>query len=147
MADALLEAHREHDRHASPHRLAAVERGLVAQPQVLRLAAIALPAGDGGAEQQHVDALAGRQRRNHLGARAGAHNVDLGLGAGGIGSLERRGAVGALDHVAGQARVQSYGPRLEGETTKALFLSSQRSRCVDVATGREVGCSEGAEEG
>ena len=94
-------AHGEDDGDASSHRLAAVQGGLLAQPQVLRLAAVALPAGDGGAVQHHLDALARGQGCNDLGACARAHNVDLGFGARGIGGLERRGAVRAVDHVVG----------------------------------------------
>lgn len=52
-------AHREDDGDTSSHRLATVQGGLLAQPQVLRLAAMALPAGNGGAIQEHLYALAG----------------------------------------------------------------------------------------
>ena len=50
--------HREHDRNAASHGLAAVQCCLLAQPQVLRLAAVALPARDRGAIQEHLNALA-----------------------------------------------------------------------------------------
>ena len=65
MLERLLEleeyalTYRKDDRNTTPHRLAAVQLRRLAQPQVLR-AIGALPAYDGRAKQQDLDALACR---------------------------------------------------------------------------------------
>lgn len=50
--------YREDDGDATAHSLAASQVGLLAQPQVLRLSAIALPACHGSSKQQHLYTVA-----------------------------------------------------------------------------------------
>jgi hypothetical protein len=83
---------------ASTDRFASIQRRLFTQPQVLRLAAIALPARDRGAKQQHLDALTGGQLGNDLGAGACSDNVDLGARGAGGGRIDCGRAVRAIDH-------------------------------------------------
>lgn len=92
------DTYREHHRDTSADSLAPIQGCLLAQPQVLCLAAIALPAGNRGAVQQHLDAFARRQRCDDLLARARAHDIDLRCGAGGRRRIDGRGAIGAVGH-------------------------------------------------
>lgn len=91
--------HRKHDRNASADRLGAVESRLLAHPQVVGAVCI-LPAYDGGAVEQHRQALAAGQACGY--ARVVVANVDGGLGASGFGGGgrvgERRWLVRAFDH-------------------------------------------------
>ena len=63
--------YRKDDWNATPYRLAPIQLGRIAQPQVLR-AIGALPAYDGRAKQQDLDALTCWQ----LGDDTGVMNVD-----------------------------------------------------------------------
>lgn len=58
--------HREDNRDSSSHSFAAVQRCLLTQPQIFRLATMALPAGNGCTVQQHLDALTRGQCGNDL---------------------------------------------------------------------------------
>lgn len=91
----------EHDGDATADSFGARQVGLLAQPQVLRLAAIALPARHGSSKQQHLNALSGGQRSNHLLAAALSDNVYLSSGCGRLGCAQSTWTVGAVDHCAG----------------------------------------------
>jgi hypothetical protein len=90
--------YREHDRNTTPNRLLAREISRLAQPQVLSLAAIALPASDGSSKEQHLYALTRRKSRNDLLAASFSDNVDLRTGSRRGGSVERGRLVRAVDH-------------------------------------------------
>lgn len=96
--EAMAETYGEDDGNASSNGFAARYIGLVTQPQVLRLAAVTLPAQDGSSKQEDLDAVARGQRRNHLLAAALSFNVDLSSGSRGCRRAYGRGAVCAVDH-------------------------------------------------
>jgi len=93
--------YRENDRNATSDGLRAVQLRGVAHPQILRPAG-GLPADDGGAEQQDLDALAGGQARNDL----RVVDVDDGLRHLGGWRVDGGRLVGAIDHGMGRARGQ-----------------------------------------
>lgn len=90
--------YRENDRDTTADGLVACQVCSFADPQVLRLSSVALPAGDGSSEEVHLDALTRRQRRNNLLAAALASDVDLCGGAGALGRVQSGGTVGAFNH-------------------------------------------------
>lgn len=91
-------AYWENNGNAAPNSLASIQRCLLTEPQILHLAAVALPAGDRGAMKKNLDALARRQGRDDLLAGAGAHDVDLRSGACGRRRIDGGGTVGAVGH-------------------------------------------------
>lgn len=93
--------YRKHNGDASADSFGAGQVCLLAQPQVLRLAAIALPACHGSSKQQHLNALARRQRSNDLLASSLSDNVHLSSRCRSLGCAESTGAVRAVDHCAG----------------------------------------------
>jgi hypothetical protein len=88
----------EHDGDTAPHSLCAGQVGLLAHPQVLCLATVALPAGYGSSKEQHLDALTRGQRSNDFLAPSLADNVNLGGWARGGRGAQGGRAVGAVDH-------------------------------------------------
>lgn len=49
--------HRKNNRHTPPDRFTPIQHGIVTQPQILGLAAIALPRRDSGAVEVDCDAV------------------------------------------------------------------------------------------
>lgn len=89
--------HGEDQRDAASHGLAPVELGGVREPHAL-VAGAALPADDGRAEQQDIDALA----RGQHGAHAAVVVGDVGLGLRGQArGRQCGGLVGTVNHLSG----------------------------------------------
>lgn len=101
-AAAVPSTHWKDDRYAAAYGLATVQRSLLAHPQVLAAITV-LPAGDGGAVQQDLDALAGGQAGGDLGVVC--RDVDRRLGRIGDGRNGGR-LVGAVDHAGQEVRVR-----------------------------------------
>lgn len=91
----------EDNRDTTAYGLCSSQICLLAQPQVLCLSALALPARHGSSKQQHLNALTGGQRGNDLLASSLSDNVNLSSGSRGSGRVQRRGAVRAVDHGGG----------------------------------------------
>jgi hypothetical protein len=90
--------YREHDRNTTSNSLLASQVGGIAQPQILSLAAVALPAGNSSSEQQHFYALTRRKPRDDLLAAPFSDDINLRTGTSRGGCVERGRFVRAVDH-------------------------------------------------
>jgi hypothetical protein len=90
--------YRENDRDTAANGLVSCQVGSLADPQVLRLSSVALPAGHGSSEEVYLYALARRQLCNNLLAATLADDVNLCGGAGALGRVQSGGTVGAFNH-------------------------------------------------
>ena len=93
-----IEPYRKDDWNTAPDGLVACQICVLADPQVLCLSAIALPASYGSTEQVDLYALARWQRCDDLLAASLADDIDLCARTGALGRVQSGGTGGTVNH-------------------------------------------------
>lgn len=131
-----VSAHGEDEGNATADGLGSVEGGSLAEPEAFGTSGV-LPAQDGCAVQQDLDALAGGQAGSDAGVVVG--DVDLGLGRQAGGGGQSRGLVRAVDHCEGMEMAWEQSSRVE--SSRDVWEGKVRERRAAQLAKSGCGCS------